>query len=229
MNQQDKDIFLLACEILRPDLDTLRDQIAPNVRLHYLDQDLHRYPQRMAGIIQEAVDNHAGEADRVVLGYGLCSNGVVGVRTHSQPLTIPRIHDCITLYLGSREAYECQFKNCPGTYYLTESWIEHNKDPLGTMENDYEPKLGREMAEWGMRQEMTHQVRIALVDSGVNGGVPECVRNRAVQNAEFFEKKYEELRGDPGFIKRLLLGPYDNEDDFITVPPGIELTQRMFF
>lgn len=229
MEPSSHDTVLIACEILRPDLDKLRDEIAPHVKLHYLDQDLHRYPHRMPAILQEAIDQHAADAGRIVMGYGLCSNGVVGIKAPHQPLIIPRIHDCITLYLGSREAYECQFKSCPGTYYLTESWIEHHKDPLGTMQHEYEPKLGREMAEWGMKEEMKHQVRIALVDSGVGDGVPECVRQRAKDNAAFFEKKYEELSGQPDFLKRLLLGPYDNEDDFITVPPGTELSQRMFF
>ncbi len=228
MNASHESTVLIACEILRPDLDRLQAKIAPHVSIHYLDQDLHRQPQRMAAILQDTIDRHGGEAGRIVMGYGLCCNGVVGIRAHRQQLIIPRIHDCITLFLGSRRDYECQFKQCPGTYYLTESWIEHDKDPLGTMRKEYTPKLGREMAEWGMREEMKHQVRIALVESGTGDGVPECVRRRARENAEFFEKQYEELRGKPEFLQRLLVGPYD-DDDFIILPPGTELTQRMFF
>ena len=54
-----------------------------------------------------------------ILGYGLCSNGVVGVQTQNQPLIVPRVHDCISLFLGSAESHRNQLAEYPGTYYLT--------------------------------------------------------------------------------------------------------------
>ena len=40
------------------------------------------------------------------------------------PLVIPRAHDCITLFLGSKERYTKRFEESPGTYYYSSGWIE---------------------------------------------------------------------------------------------------------
>ncbi len=222
-------IALISCDIIRPEIEALCAELAPQTRLHFLDQDLHRTPERMPAIIQQAIDEAAeAEVARVVLGYGLCSNGLVGVKAPPQGLIVPRVHDCVALVLGSRAAYEQQFNACPGTYYLTASWIDADKDPLGTMENEYAPKLGPDVAEWGMREELRHQTRIALVDCGVCRGECERVRNRARANAEFFGKEYEELRGSADYLRRLFTGPYPPED-FIELAPGDVVRQNMFF
>jgi hypothetical protein len=65
----------------------------------YLDQGLHRTPGQMAGRIQKIVDQVDGTVEMVVLGYGLCSNGIVGVRSGTQTMIVPRCHDCIGFFL----------------------------------------------------------------------------------------------------------------------------------
>ena len=61
--------------------------------------------------------------DAVLLGYGLCSNGLVGMGARSIPLVVPRAHDCITLFLGSKERYLQYFQDNPGVYFMTSGWI----------------------------------------------------------------------------------------------------------
>ncbi len=72
----------------------------------FLEQSLHRTPKKMAPIIQAEVDKaEPQDWDYIVLGYGLCSNGIVEVKAKRQPIVIPRVHDCISLFLGSHERY----------------------------------------------------------------------------------------------------------------------------
>ena len=73
----------------------------------------------MPGLIQEQIDQAAEYASQIVLGYGLCSNGIVGITARNQSLIVPRCHDCITLFLGSPAAYSEVFKERSGSYYLT--------------------------------------------------------------------------------------------------------------
>ena len=229
MPQTPAPIALIGCDIIRPELEVLCREHAPQTRLRFLDQNLHRRPEQMPAIIQAAIDDLADEdIAQVVLGYGLCSNGLVGVEAPPQGMIVPRVHDCVALVLGSRAAFDEQFTAHPGTYYLTASWIDADKDPLGTMEKEYAPRLGRETAEWGMREELRHQTRIALVDSGVCAGSCDRVRDRAQANAEFFDKQYEELAGSAEYLKRLITGPYP-QDEFIAIAPGDEVRQNMFF
>jgi hypothetical protein len=226
-----KPIAIVSCQIIQPELERLcaDHDMTGQVRLSFLDQDLHSEPKKMPAIVQEAVDRAAADphVERVVLGYGLCSNGIVGVRAPRQGLIVPRVHDCVSLVLGSRQAYEQQFSTCPGTYYLTPAWIDGKHDPLGTMESKYAPKLGAELAEWGMREEMAHQSRIALVCSDICPADCARVRGRARENAEFFGKQYEELHGTEDLLRKLIAGPYP-EDEFVHVAPGEEVRQNMF-
>jgi hypothetical protein len=62
--------------------------------------------------------------EAVLIGYGLCSNGIVGIRSNKYKLVIPRAHDCITFLLGSKEKYAKCFADMPGTFWYTMSWIE---------------------------------------------------------------------------------------------------------
>ena len=73
----------------------------------------------MPGLIQEQIDQVAEYASQIVLGYGLCSNGIVGVTARNQGLIVLRCHDCIKLFLGSPAVYSEAIKERPGTYYLT--------------------------------------------------------------------------------------------------------------
>ena len=62
------------------------------------------------GEILASVDESKYEA--ILLGYGLCSNGLVGLTARSIPLVIP-VHDCITLFLGSKEQYSITSTRVP--------------------------------------------------------------------------------------------------------------------
>ena len=91
---------------------------------------------RLYEALQQAVDQVEPEVSEVVLAYGLCSNGVVGVIAPPQGLYIPRVHDCIALFLGSQAAYREAFQRRAGSYYLTPGWVAEQRDPLGMLEDD---------------------------------------------------------------------------------------------
>jgi hypothetical protein len=38
--------------------------------------------------------------------YGLCNLALTSLRARAVPVVVPRAHDCITLYLGSRQRYD---------------------------------------------------------------------------------------------------------------------------
>lgn len=217
--------ILLACRIMEPEIEMLR-QGSHELEVHYLDQGLHRSPQGMVGIIQDKIDAVEAGASEIVLGYGLCSKGIAGLKCQSVRLVIPRCHDCIALFLGSSETYRRRMEAQPGTYYLTPGWIREKKDPLGIVEEVYAPKLGRELAVWGMQEELKNYSHITYVETGA--GETEALRRRARENASFFEKIFEDIRGSLVFFERLVKGPY-REPDFIVLAPGDAVHMDMFF
>lgn len=218
-------VALVACQVMEPELEWVRKDYQ-HVDILYLDQGLHRTPQKMADQVQALVDQAAETADRIVLGYGLCSNGIVGVAARKQDLIVPRCHDCIAFFLGSPEIYRIDFESRPGTYYLTPGWIAEGKDPLTIVEDEYEPKFGRETAEWIKKEELKHYTHIVLIDTGVAKMEP--LRKRAKENAAFFNMQYVEVEGKSlDYFVKLVQGPY-REDEFIRLKPGEAVTQEMF-
>jgi hypothetical protein len=52
----------------------------------------------------------------------LCAKATVGLKTGNRTVVIPRVDDCISIFLGSVASY-FQHQE-PGTLYLTKGWIE---------------------------------------------------------------------------------------------------------
>jgi hypothetical protein len=212
---------------MEQELNALLDECPADLSLEirYLDQQLHRVPEKMPAVIQQEIEHVAPYADDIVLGYGLCSNGIVGVSAPRQPLCVPKVHDCVALLLGSRQAYREAFNERAGTYYITPGWVKEKKDPLGILETEYIPRLGREDAVWGLKEELKHYSHIALIET--HAGDVERLRQRARENALFLEKEYAEVKGSPDYFRRILFGPHE-EPEFLCLPPGEPVRQKPF-
>ncbi len=215
---------IVACRIMQPELEKTR-RPGDDVEILYLDQGLHMTPQKMAPAIQEQIDRVPDDCAEVVLGYGLCANGIVGVCAPRQGLYIPKSHDCIALFMGSFETYRSAIKERPGTFYLTAGWIEDRKDPLSYMQDRYVPRLGRETAEWGMNEELKHYTHFVLIDTGA--GDMTFLREQTRNNAAFFGKRYEEMTGTQAIFEKMVAAPLGN-DDFFYIPPGETIRQEPF-
>jgi hypothetical protein len=219
-------VALIACEIMKAEIDAVAHDL-DHLETHYLDQGLHRTPTRMADRIQHVVDRLDARVDVTVLGYGLCANGIVGVKARRCDLIVPRCHDCIGFFLGSPQAYLDDFHSRPGSYYLTPGWIAEKKDPLSIIEEDYVPRYGRKKAEWAKKEELKHYTHMVLVDTGVDDLEP--MRRIAMKNADYFGMQYLEIKArSREFFNKLVTGPYP-EDEFFLVRPGEAIRQGMFF
>jgi hypothetical protein len=219
---------VIACRVMEPELTRVLSEATAEEdtpEIVYLDQVLHRTPQKLLSLVQEKIDQAAQTASRIVLGYGLCSNGVVGITARQQGLIIPRCHDCIALFLGSPARYHDIFHSKPGTYYLTPGWIAEKKDPLGIIEEQV-PKYGRDTARWVVEEELKHYTHIALINTGVEDMAP--LRARAMENAAALNKQYEEIPGSLDYFREILRGPY-SEEKFLRLRLGESFTQEMFF
>ncbi len=122
-------ISVIACGVFRTDLKPLLSRM-PSLKVTYLEGGLHSEPNLLRSRLQEAV-NAEIDADRIVLLYGICGSGTAGLRSGKIPLIIPRVHDCISLFLGSDGAYAREFRKTPGTYYISAGWYEEQVQPKG--------------------------------------------------------------------------------------------------
>jgi hypothetical protein len=222
-------VVILACQVLQDQLvRMLPEGFAQDVIL--MDYGLHRVPSKMTPALQEVLDR-IEEPSLVVLGYGLCGNGLRGLRAGVHTLLVPRVDDCIALLLGSYQAYMREFEAVPGTYYLSKGWLESGSHPLKEFE-EYVPKYGPEEAMWIMDQQYQHYERLVLVAH--TQADLEAYRPQAQEVARFCQRwgmRYEEMLGSDRYVQRMVHVAADLEQangDFLVIPPGDEIHPERF-
>jgi hypothetical protein len=203
---------LIACAAVTDEMSPL---MPPRMSYEVLDFGLHTNPKSLKRALQNAIDSSAPSIDTILLGYGLCSQAVVGLRSGHHTLIIPRVDDCIAIFLGSADEYHRQYCSVPGTYYLTKGWIEFGDTPFS--EYDILVKhYGEQIAQRITNQILKNYTRLAFINTCNNE--LEHYRERARSMADRFGLRYEEIRGSNAIIKKMLYGPWD--DEFIMIPPG---------
>lgn len=222
-------VVILACQVMESMLEgLLPEDLATEIT--YFDYGLHRLPNKMTFTLQDAIDS-IEQPSLVVLGYGLCGNGLNGLNAGRHTLLIPRVDDCIALLLGSHHTYMKEFEAVPGTYYLSKGWLESGSHPLKEYA-EYKKKYGPEDAAWIMDEQYQHYERLAMVAH--NQEDLENYRAEAKEVAAFCERwgfRYEEILGSDAYVRRLVevAATLDKADgDFVIVPPGGEISQNQF-
>jgi Protein of unknown function (DUF1638) len=222
-------IVIIACQVFQDLL--LRFVPADlNGSVSFMDYGLHRTPNKLARALQESIDR-VEVPSLIVLGYGLCGNGLNGIKAGKHTLLVPRADDCIAMLLGSYAAYRKEFDSVPGTYYLSKGWLESGSNPLSEYQ-EYEKRLGSEKAMWVMDQQYQHYKRLVFVAHSQED--LEAYRPKAKEVARFCQRwgmRYEEIIGSDLFIRQLVEVTYLPEktnEDFVLIQPGGELRQADF-
>jgi hypothetical protein len=241
-----KKLKFIGCEIIYREACWLAARSANRVDVEFLRKGLHDLVREdMTSKIQAAIDavSPQDNYDAILLGYARCNDGLAGIRARALPLIVPRAHDCITLFFGSREDYKAYFDAHPGTYYMTTGWCERNSG-----EGDYAmPAYGRQgvMAKLGLTDSYEQMVakygkdnadfiieslgdwrkhydRFLYLQMGVCDESAHIERTR--QEAAKRQWQFELRPGRLRLLEKLFEGPWD--DEFVVVPPGSAIVAR---
>jgi hypothetical protein len=213
---------IIACSTIK---DEIQAVIPAGMGVEYLDYGLHRYPGTLKERLQERMDNVPAHYSHILLGYGLCSLSTVGLYSRTKTLVIPRVHDCISILLGSRDRYHEEFTREPGTVYLTKGWIDYGSGPLSEYE-EYTERLGKDNAHWVVQEMYKNYKRLMFIDT-LAGCDLEPYRKHAMESAKFIGVEYQETEGSLEMLKKLVAGSWDKES-FVVASPGKMLMRDHF-
>jgi len=225
---------LICCKVMQREAYYCAARSTNVVDVVLMPQGLHDTPDELRRQVQKVLDNTLDIQERPydasLLGYGLCSNGIVGLSAEI-PVVVPRGHDCITLLLGSKEKYKDYFDSHKGIYWYSTGWIEAGKQPgqerYERLLAEYKEKYGEDNAKYLMEVEqdwITQYNWATYIDWGLAN--TERYREYARKCADFLKWNFDELKGDPVLMQRLLDGDWD-EGDFLVVEPGRRISDDL--
>lgn len=225
-------IHIIACRVLTRELSYFASQSPHTVDITWLPQGLHDTPAKLRMKVSETIDSLYEQwekrelkhmPDVIVLGYGLCSNGVVGIQARDIPLVVPRTDDCIALFLGSQQRYLELFHAYAGTFWLNSGWVETAFIPtqklLEQKRREYAENYGEDNADFLMEQDMLWAknyryigyITSPIYDAPVN-------RDTAREAAGYNGWSFQEFQGDPRLVQKMTTGEWE-EKEFLICPP----------
>jgi hypothetical protein len=226
----------ITCEVLARPIYYCAALSPHIIDVELVERGLHNRPDFLRGHLQSLLDKaDARKYDAILFSYGLCGKATAGLTARSKPLVVPRAHDCITLFLGSRARYQHQFTEYPGTYWYAQDYIERD-DGSGTallaglgsdmnIEDQYQEyvkKYGKDNADYlveVMGAWQQHYQRAAYIDMAIGNG--RNVELKAQEEASRRGWVYEKIEGSIILIRKLLEGDWDT--DYLVIEPGKEI------
>ena len=222
---------LISCEVLFREMCDACAHSPHQVDPEFLPKGLHDLGGKpMAARVQEVVDRTPeGMYQAILLGYGLCGNGLDGLTARHTPLVLPRAHDCIALLMGSRERYQEYFEGNPGTYFRSTGWLERGKglqqlthatmgfdESLEALIQKYGEDNGRYLYEEMTRYQSQYR-KLTFIETGLEAGGQFV----AEAQAEAREKgwSFERYAGSLAWLRRLVEGDWP-ESEFVVAQPG---------
>ncbi len=227
--------FLLACSALQREFESLLSTAARPVCTRFVTMGLHdRSADAAREVLQAEVDAVDEDAfDAILLGYGLCNRGAIGLCARSLPLIIPKVQDCVGMLLGGRERYVELASAQPRNWYRLPGWMEAEASGPNPLRNGLSPDLaeieashGAEAARWLEEQLGAHRACYdtdVFLDDGSEhaAGWAEAAERSAAEADRAFRREPAKL----DVLRAMLAGTWD-PDRFAVAPPGATFRDR---
>ena len=209
---------IIACETLRDELNLEIQETGCQYPVIWVSSDYHIDPDKLRLKLQQEIDALAN-FDSILFAYGSCGNGLVGLRASTANLIIPQTDDCISMILSQPGQ---KYERHKQTYFLTKGWLEGSKS-LAVEHAHTIKRYGEARAKKLFAMMFEHYRYLMLIDTGAYR--PEDYFAQVKELGQDLSLEPIVGKGNLWFLKKLLLGPYDQ--DFCIIPKGETVTWRV--
>lgn len=228
---------VIACKIFYREVCCITYNSPHFIDVTWVCQGLHDRPDELKNVLQKELDLIDGGADihttdlsleaeafdAIVLLYGLCSNGVIGLSSKKYPLIIPRTHDCIAILLGNKKRYNALFNSLEGIYWYSPGWMDCTLMPgakrLNILKDRYVQNYGEKNADYLMEMEqgwIKEYNHLVFIDS--RELTTENYEREARKAATELGWQFTKVEGSMTLLHNILGGDWD-DDDILIIPP----------
>lgn len=217
---------VLACEGLRTEMDWLAKAGSNCPSIVYVEQGLHDQPDQMREelnrLIRELEREHP-KLESIILGYGLCGKGLCGVTSERVRMVVPRVHDCVPLYVGTTQANLGMTEENSGIFWFSAGMLEYGRFARHIVRERhalYKEKFGEKRAERMIRAENSLFSNYKGLRYVRWPEMKEEYAEFAKATAEELSLPYDEIEGNPSYLGHLLYGDHEDEEKFLVLEPG---------
>lgn len=179
-------IQVIACSIFKPYIEQLN--IHQQYILTYLPIQQHNQPKILAQAIQQKIDQ-TKNVDKIIVLYGVCGGALLKIHAREIPVIVIKVHDCMSILLGSKEKYNDLTKDNASI-----SWSCYS------LKKDH--YMNDEMTKWNLlydEETVTYLKSMLILEEPIyiSFGLP--------QESEYLKNEKKIILGDLTFLHDILL------------------------
>jgi hypothetical protein len=226
-------IAVIACRVFEAEIAAFTAGAPHIVRTEFFEMGLHDQPDVLRSRLAEAITcaEAPPEVEAIVLVYGLCGRATVDLAPRRCSLVIPRVHDCIGMFLGGNARHDACLRAEPGTYWYSPGWNRGRRvagpDREAKLRNEYTRQFGAGEAEALLEMEraaFAHHSCAGYTDFQLPGDDDQ--KRYAQACAKSLGWRFDHHPGDPTLLRDLLHGPWDDAR-FLVVAPGSRIAHSV--
>ena len=215
-------IKIIACEVMKEEMESM--EALSDVEIEFVSMDYHLYPKKLGKELQSIIDRSL-DYSRIILAFGLCGGAANGLRANNCTLTIPKVHDCISVFLYKGNGCVCDFEKEVGTFYLSCGWMITERSILSEHKRIVS-KYGEKKAFSVLNRMYDNYKKVLFVKTGCS--LEDEIILQSKEIAKLIDVKHEIIEGKTAFIEKIVKGPWDDKN-FINITPFEVLKEEYFW
>ena len=226
---------LIGCEVFVREVCHAVARTPHIVDIEFTPKDAHDKSDNLRKLITEKIEeteNSDIEYEAILLGFGLCGNSILGIKSSEIPLVVPRAHDCCTIFLGSRDKFKKHFGDRLSAQWSSPGYMERGESIMRDsddedfyyMDQSYQDlveQYGEENAKYVWEQLHPDMEENELIYINIPEFEHLGYEEKVKEKAEAEDKKFEKIQGNMQIIEKMISGNWDK--DFLVVEPGEEI------